>query len=272
MIKFEYVCIIPKTINEFLLKKGYSENNIYNLIKNQNVTVNGKIVTSKHDKLNFLSEIVVVLNDELSTLPINKTEINVVYEDDYILIVDKPYNLDIEPTKSNYIDNLATMVNHYFVSHNIKSKVHFINRLDKLTSGLVIVAKNQYIHNLFSKIKIGKQYYALVEGNVKKYGSIRVNIKRDGDSIKRIVAKDGKPCITLYNKIGYQHGMSLVNIKLLTGRTHQIRVSFAHINHPLVSDPLYNEKRHDTLTMYLRAYSLFFIHPISKKIIRIKVK
>ena len=273
MIKFTYHHIFPETINNFLLKKGYSENNIYNLIRNKNITIDGKVVTSKNEKTSiFYSKVVVTLNEEFSTLPINNSSIKVIYEDDYFLVVDKPYDLDIEPTKANYVNNLAAMVNNYFISNNIKSKIHFVNRLDKLTSGLVIIAKNQYIHNVFSKVNIDKQYYALVEGEVENSGVIKVNIKRDGDSIKRIVAEDGKPCITKYNKVGYQKGMSLVNVKLLTGRTHQIRVSFAHIGHPLVSDPLYNPKTHSSLTMFLRAYSLKFRHPITKERIELKIK
>lgn len=272
MIKFTYFHLFKKKINDVLSKKGYSDNNIYYLINEGNVKINGKIVTSKNEMTPLFSKIEVTLIDEYSSLPINNEKIKVVYEDEYLLIVDKPYNLDIEPTKSNYANNLAAMVNTYFVNNNIKSKIHFVNRLDKLTSGLVIIAKNQYIHNVFSKVKIIKEYYALVEGEVNNSGVIKVNIKRDGDSIKRIVADDGKPCVTKYRKVGYQKGMSLVNIKLLTGRTHQIRVSFAHINHPLVSDPLYNDKVNETLSMYLKAYHLRFVHPITKKIINLKIK
>ena len=205
MIQFIYIHLFKETINQFLIKKGYSENNIYHLISNKNVLINDKVVTSKNDTTPwFLSTITVTLNDELSTLPINKTKIDIVYEDDYLLIVNKPYNLDIEPTKANYIDNLSAMINDYFINHNIKSKIHLVNRLDKLTSGLVIVAKNQYIHNLFAKTKINKRYYALVEGNINNSGTIKVNLKKDENSIKRIVAEDGKPCITKYKKTSFE--------------------------------------------------------------------
>ena len=162
MIKFTYFHLFKNKISDILEKKGYSDNNIYYLINEKNVKINGKIVTSKNEITPLFSIIEVTLNDEYSSLPINNEKLKIVYEDDYLLIVDKPFNLDIEPTKSNYANNLAAMVNTYFINNNIKSKIHFINRLDKLTSGLVIIAKNQYIHNIFSKVKIIKEYYALV--------------------------------------------------------------------------------------------------------------
>ena len=230
-ISLSFNSYFKQSINKFLLNKGFSDNNIYYLIKNKNVLIDNKIVIDKNVLLPFKKcKVEVTLNDEESTLPINNNKIDIVYEDQYFLVVNKPFNLDVEPTKANYENNLACMVNNYFINNNIKSKIHLVNRLDKLTSGLVIIAKNQYIHNLFSKVKINKYYETLVEGITKNKGTIK--------------------------------------IKLITGRTHQIRLSMSYINHPLVNDPLYGNIVNEN-NMYLKANILVFKHPITKKKIKI---
>lgn len=269
-ITFNYKNYIKKNINEFLLSKGYSDDNIFYLIKNKNVKVNNKIVNDKNYLLSFNATICVTLNEEVNELyRCNKT-INIVYEDDYLLIVDKEKYDDVEPTKSNYESSLANKVSYYFDSKNIKSKIHLVNRLDKLTSGLVIIAKNQFIHNLMSKVNIEKKYVTLVKGKINKKGLIKVKIKKEDDSIKRIISNDGKLSLTKYRLIEYVNDNSLVDVKLLTGRTHQIRVSFESINHPLIGDPIYSKDEKEN--MLLRAYFLKFIHPITKKKLVINVK
>ena len=102
---------------------------------------------------------------------------------------------------------------------------------------------------------------------INKNGYINVKISKQEDSIKRIVDENGKESITYYKRVEYENDTSLANITLLTGRTHQIRVSFAHINHPLVGDPLYGNDEIEN--MYLRAYKVSFIHPITNKKIKI---
>lgn len=269
-IVFNYINYKKQSIYDFLKKKDYSDSNIYYLIKNNNVTIDNKIVKDKWEKLYFKSKIQVTLNDEENTLFILNKPLDIVYEDKYFMIVNKPFNLDIEPTKANYENNLAAMIGYYFKENNIHSKVHFINRLDKLTSGLVIVGKNQYIHNLFAKIHIIKKYIALVEGKTKQRQTIKVKLKKDDYSLKRIVCNDGKMCITKYERIKFDGKNTLVKIKLLTGRTHQIRASFAHIKHPLVFDPLYGNKNENG-NMYLKANYLKFKHPITLKVVKIQI-
>ena len=266
-----YKHYFKEQISRFLLKKGYSENNIYHLIKNNNVLINNKVVRDKNEYIPFKKSLIkVILNKEESDLPVCDKKIDIVYEDDYFLIVNKPFNLDIEPSKNNYEDNLATRVNNYFFNHGIESKIHLVNRLDKLTSGLVIVAKNRYIHNLFVKTKIKKEYLAEVEGYCKKKGTIKIKIKKEDNSMKRCVCDDGKLCISKYKTLSHHNNVSLVKVLLVTGRTHQIRVSFAHINHPLTNDPLYNTNAKSN-NMKLIACSLKFIHPITKKKINVSL-
>lgn len=269
-IKLFYRNILVTSLYNFLLSKHYSDKNINSLFKNNNIKVNGRIIDSKFVKLKPLSKIEVSLNEETSSLPFCVGKINIVYEDEYILIANKPKNMDIEPTKSNYYDNLATRVNNYYKENEIKSKIHFVNRLDKLTEGLVILAKNQYVHNVFSNVKISKRYQAIVEGNIASKGTIKIKLKKDKNSIKRIVTDDGKICITKYKKICFNGQNSLVDIMLLTGRTHQIRVSFAHIGHPLVGDPLYGVEN-EISKFFLKAYYLKFKHPFLNKKVEFKI-
>ena len=266
-ITFNYKNFRKQTINRFLMLKGYSDNNIYYLIKNKNVLANNKPVLDKNEIIEAKNIISVTLNDEENTLIECKENIKIVYEDKYLLIVDKDKYDDVEPTKENNETSLANKVTYYFNQNNIKSKIHLVNRLDKLTSGLIIIAKNQYIHNLMQRVEIHKKYLALVKGKTDKNGLIKVNIARQENSIKRIVDPNGKESLTYYKRLEYKNDQSLLNLTLLTGRTHQIRVSCAHINHPLVGDPLYSDDTQEN--MFLRAYKLNFIHPISKKKISI---
>lgn len=266
-ITFKYKNNRKQNINRFLLIKGYSDNNIYYLIKNKNILVNNEVVKDKNHVVEAKSIVSVTLNDEENELIECKEKINIVYEDQYLLIVDKDKYDDVEPTKENNTTSLANKVTYYFNQNNIKSKIHLVNRLDKLTSGLVIIAKNQYIHNIMQRVNISKKYLALLKGRINKNGYINVKISKQEDSIKRIVDENGKESITYYKRVEYENDTSLANITLLTGRTHQIRVSFAHINHPLVGDPLYGSDEIEN--MYLRAYKVSFIHPITHKKIKI---
>ena len=268
-ITFKYKNYFKKNINDFLLSKGYSDNNIFYLIKNKNVLVDYKVVNDKNYLLYFNAVIKVTLNEEVNELYRCNKPINIVYEDDYLLIVDKEKYDDVEPTKSNYENSLANKISYYFDSKNINSKIHLVNRLYKLTSGLFIIAKNQYIHNLMSKVNIEKKYITLVKGKTNKKGLIKVKIKKEDNSIKRVISDEGKLSLTKYKLIKYIDDNSLVEVKLLTGRTHQIRVSFESINHPLIGDPIYSKDEKEN--MLLRAYFLSFIHPISKRKLVIKL-
>lgn len=269
-IVLSFLSFCKVKINTFLKRKGFSDGYIYQLIFNKNVSVNGRIVHGKNEYLPFFPSIIKVrLNDEKSAIiPLNR-QIDIVYEDDYIMVVNKEKNLDIEPSKKNNTNTLANKIQYYYDSNHIASKIHFVNRLDSMTSGLVIVAKNGYIHNIFSKTKIIKKYKALVEGKTKKKGTIKVKIKKENGSVKRIISDDGKLSISKYKRLFFDGFNSLVEVKLLTGRTHQIRVSFAHISHPLVADNLYNNNKKGTF--FLQAYFVKFIHPITKKVISIKL-
>ncbi len=229
----------------------------------ENVKVNGALPTSFALKKGDRIEI--ILEEKTKEYGNSNNPLDVIYEDDYILIVNKPHNIATIPTINHYDNNLSSDVNAYYKKHNIHAKIHVVNRLDYETSGLVIFAKHQYIHSLFSNIKITKHYHALVEGKIEEDGEINKPIKKIGQEKKRIIASDGKPSITQYEVIAKNEHSTFLDINLLTGRTHQIRLHFASILHPLIGDNLYgNGKNKDTLC--LDCYYLEFIHPITHKL------
>lgn len=229
----------------------------------ENVKVNGVLPTSfalkKGDKIEIF------LEEKTKEYGNSNNPLDVIYEDDYILIVNKPHNIATIPTINHYYNNLSSDVNEYYKKHNIRAKIHVVNRLDYETSGLVIFAKHQYIHSLFSNIKITKHYHALVEGKIEEDGEINKPIKKINQDKKRIIDDTGKPSITQYKVIVKNANSTMLDINLLTGRTHQIRLHFASISHPLIGDNLYsNGKSKDTLC--LDCYYLEFIHPITHKL------
>ncbi len=256
---------IDKNINclDFLQSNGYSRNIIITL-KKSGILINGHQGRCDHD-LNKGDIVEITIPEEESLIPISDKEISIIYEDEYILVVYKEANLATIPTKAHYIDSLAGRVLNYYRKINLKQTIHFVNRLDFITRGLVLIAKNQYIHSLFRNIEIEKKYFAKVVGELKS-GMIVGNIAR-GEGMKRIVSPDGKYSKTEYNVISFDGVNSIVDIKLHTGRTHQIRVHFSYIGHPLCGDDLYGAGQGE---FYLESYYIGFNHPISKKYISLK--
>lgn len=266
-ITFNYKHFLKKeTIASFLERKDYSSDYIYHLIEKKMVRINDKIVESKNEILPFfkMCNISVRLLFEKNTIPPLQGNLTILYEDQYLLIVFKHKNMDIEPTKKNYYKTLSNIISYYYQAKGIHSKIHLVNRLDKLTDGIVIVAKSGYIHHVMSKVNIIKKYKTIVKGKVDDSGVIKVNIKKDDDSVFRVASEDGKPSVTKYRLLSYDSAkdQSLVDIDLVTGRTHQIRVSFDHIGHPLIGDPFYGNAK----GFYrLSAYYVEFVHPFTKK-------
>ena len=205
----------------------------------------------------------VPIKEEKSDVISTKGDIDIVYEDESILIVNKKNKVSTQPNVGHYTDSLANYIKYYFEENNINSTVHLVNRLDYETSGLVLVAKSSYIHNLFKKIKIEKRYYAVVEGVIEDDGIIEKPIVREGKF--RVVGGD-KLAITEYHVVSVKTN-TLLDIILHTGRTHQIRVHMKYINHPVIGDNLYGAG--DNLA--LQSYYLKFKHPIKDDIIEVKL-
>lgn len=270
-IEISFVNSKKQTISRFMLEKGFSSSNIFHEIKQNLVLVNSTPVRDKKVEIFEGDKIEITLVPEVNELPLNKDKVEILYEDEYLLLVNKQSNLLVEPYKIGTNNNLASMVANYFFEQKIPSKIHLVNRLDKCTSGIVIIAKNQYIKNLMCKTKITKKYLALVEGKTDTSGTIKINIDKEAFSNSRIIGESGKESITEYKTISYdeKRDVSLVEAEILTGRTHQIRLSFSSIGHPLVGDETYGSKRKEDI--YLKAYYTEFKHPLINKDIKIKI-
>ena len=270
-IVISFVANKEETISNFMLEKGFSPSNIFHEIEHKFVLQNSLPVKDKNSIVKVDDKIEITLIPETNELPLNPDKIDVVYEDEYLLIVNKPVNLLVEPYKIGTNNNLASMVANYFFKHEIPSKVHIVNRLDKCTSGIVIIAKNRYVKNLMCNTKICKKYLAIVEGKTEPSGTIEIGIGKDPYSNSRKLDDSGKASITKYRTISYDEksNNSLVEAEILTGRTHQIRLSFSSIGHPLVGDEIYGSKIKDNIQ--LKAYYLRFKHPINNKDIEIRI-
>lgn len=263
-----------KTINQVLMQQFEFSSKLFNkLIRDKKILKNDENVDTRLIA-NVGDKLIVDLNyeEDNSNIVSRKMNLDIVYEDEALLVINKPAGIAIHPSILHYEDSLANGVKYYFEINKIRKKIRPVNRLDLNTSGLVVFAKNEYVQeNLIRQMKNGtfiKEYLAIVEGKLKqKSGVINAPISRkEGSIIERCISKYGQEAITEYEVIKNNDEYSIVRCKLLTGRTHQIRVHFAHIGHPLLGDTLYGKKSELINRQALHSYKLTFIHPINKQI------
>lgn len=263
----EYIISKQTDIKTALEEKELSKTLITSLLsEKKDIFINGKAYQNDYN-LKEGDRLKIIINDKPSSLiPVEK-DIEIIYEDDLFLIVNKEKGLSTIPSKLHFADNLAGRVAFYYQKNKICAGIHIINRLDKETGGLIVFAKNGYIQYVTSKEKITKEYRCTVAGIFdNKQGEINANIKRESvNSIKRVVDKSGKQAITKYKVIGETNDTSLLSITLETGRTHQIRVHLSYIGHPLMGDALYNESATDYNDFDLTSYHISFHCPINDK-------
>lgn len=195
--------------------------------------------------------------------------LEVVYEDEDLLVIDKPDNMAMTPSAQHPSHTVVQRVLAHYEAAGWKQTVHPVTRLDRDTSGLLLIAKHPYIHSLFNrKEKIRRTYLALVEGvPEQEKGTIRASIARAEDSIiSRKVVPEGKAAVTHYKVEETGGGRSVVQLELETGRTHQIRVHMASLGHPLVGDTLYGGSASDLSNgQALHSAKLSFTHPWTKE-------
>jgi len=201
--------------------------------------------------------------------PNESIKIKVLYEDKWLMAVEKPAGLLVHPIRIDQSDTLSNGIASYMREKKEDYIVRHVNRLDRDTSGVILIAKNSYVHEQIafqmSKGEVEKKYKAVVEGVLKEKSS-RLSYpigKPDKTSIKREVTESGKPSITLYEVVSETKTASLLNIKLITGRTHQIRVHMAYIGHPVIGDSLYGESDASIDRQALHAGTYIFKHPIT---------
>ena len=261
---------LPTTVKEYLRRAGISVT-LVKKAKYGGIHLNGQAVTVRKE-VSLGDKIEIYLPDDHSEgIPPMDIPITVLYEDDDLIAVDKPTNMPTHPSKGNNLPTLANAVMGYY---NGDFVFRSVNRLDRDTSGIVIIAKNQFSAGRLSEtMKKGlwkKKYSALVSGILgEKEGTIDAPIERVCEgNIKREVRPDGKRAITKFRVAQELDDCSICEVQLLTGRTHQIRVHFAHIGHPLVSDFLYGTQ--SDKEYFLRCTEISFPHPRSGEVIVIK--
>ena len=250
-------------LSDRLLLKLKRNNKIY--INNQIANINSKIVYG--DTISILID----FEEDNSNIVPTKMDLNIVYEDDSYIIINKPAGIPIHPSMDHFTDSLSNGVKYYFNQIKLYKKLRPVNRLDKNTSGLVIFAKNEYIQEcLVREMKDNtfyKEYLAICNGKFTKQSDIiNAPIARKSDSIiERCVNENGDTAITEYTVLDYQPNpdISIVKCILKTGRTHQIRVHLSYIGHPILGDTLYGTTSHLIDRQALHAYKISFIHPIT---------
>ncbi len=260
--------------NYLSLKTDISRNKIQSLIKDGNVLVNGKKEKSSY-KVRLDDEIEFEYFETENHLEPEKMDLDIVYEDDDILVINKPNGLVVHPAPGNYNHTLANALSYYsneLSDINGEFRPGIVHRIDAFTTGLLVVAKNNKAHEflaseLASK-NIKRTYEALVWGIIKEdTGTIDAPIGRDPkDRKKMAVVANGKNAITNFKVLDRFKRTTLLEIELETGRTHQIRVHMNYINHPVVNDPVYgNYPKIDESGQVLHAKKLELIHPTTKE-------
>lgn len=275
-----------KRIWDFLIDHGYSKHIRTYLKQHPNTVLKNNEPALFYFPLETGDRLTILLEDEEASKKISPVNLplDIVYEDEDLMVINKQADTPIHPSQGNYENTLANSVAYYFASQQIPFVFRCINRLDRDTTGLLILAKNMLSGAILSdqmkKREIHRTYLSIVEGCVPKHGTIDAPIgRKDASVIERHIDWDtGERAVTYYKRLQYKpwnhypktalvpsQGISLVQLKLETGRTHQIRVHMTSIGHPLCGDTLYNPKTQMMQRQALHSYSLEFNHPITKE-------
>lgn len=261
------------SINQVLSDKLEMSTRLKNkLIKNKNILLNGSFVDTRTVvKLGDIITVILNYEEDNSNILPTKMDLDIIYEDEFLLAVNKPSGIAVHPSILHFDDSLANGVRYYFDCIGLKKKIRPVNRIDLNTSGIVLFAKSEYFQEcLIKQMSSGifkKSYLCIASGIFKnKNGIIVAPIDRKSNSIiERCVSPEGQIAITHYDVLKEFKDYSLVECKLETGRTHQIRVHMSHIGHPLLGDDLYNlrDNKFDLINRQaLHSYKMEFVHPV----------
>lgn len=253
----------------------YSRTMITKLINNNFLKVNGNVVKASYKvKENDKIEILDGFKEENNIEPV-KMDLDIVYEDDDIMVINKPSGLVVHPGSGNKNNTLVNGLLEYtnnLSDINGEERPGIVHRLDKDTSGLMLVAKSNKAHQIltedFQKHTVKREYYALIKGVFPHNTAIiDAPIGRDEKNRKKmtVTAKNSKKAITHLTVIKRYKDYTLVKLVLETGRTHQIRVHLSYIGYPVVNDPLYSNKNATSFGQFLHSKTITFTHPITKK-------
>lgn len=264
-------------IDKYLMEKtGLSRSHFQKLIDNEKVLVNGKSVKASYS-VKENDEITVLELEEGCDIVAEDIPLDIVYEDEYLLVVNKPSGMVVHPANGNYS---GTLVNALMYHCNNLSSVNgdvrpgIVHRIDADTSGLLLVAKNDMVHNdlakQISEKSVVRKYVCLVQGVIlEDRAMIDAPIGRDSKNRKKmcVTSDNSKDAVTHIRVLERYPKATLIECRLETGRTHQIRVHMEYIKHPVVNDPVYGYNRMDDLEFgqMLHAKEIGFIHPVTKE-------
>ena len=260
-------------IEQFLRRQGYSRQNLTELKKmHESILVNGVwLHLNEHLHTDDTLTIRIQENECSEKIPPTELPLNIIYEDEDILVVNKDAGVPIHPSQGHFDHTLANAVAWYYQSKGQTLVYRAINRLDRDTTGLLVIAKHLLAGCILSdqmlNRQIHRQYRAIVCGKTEKEGIIDAPIGRAEDStvLRRIDFEHGETARTRYRLLSYdeEKDLSYISLKLDTGRTHQIRVHMSYIGHPLPGDFLYNPDYRYISRQPLHSYGLEFIHPLT---------
>lgn len=269
-----------KNVRKFLVQHKFSSSQLHNL-KNK-----GGLIFVNHKQRHFDfrlkngDEILIILNSEEPSDLIAPMSgpVDVIYEDSYILVVNKPPGIASLPAKARSGKTMANVVKGYLIAKKENPTIHLVTRLDRNTSGLMVFAKTSYAHSLLDQIlhseDFQKFYLAMTYGQVMpESGLIDLPIGIDPDAfyMRNIDYQKGKPSRTIYETVEKFSDASLLKLKLLTGRTHQIRVHLTAIGHPIIGDDMYSGKVDKRINRQaLHCYRLNIVHPVTKKLLKLR--
>lgn len=265
-------------IDKYLSSKlddSFSRAKIQKLIDDELVLVNDKVIKSSYKVSNGDVILITDKEEDMSVKP-EKMDIDIVYEDDDVMVINKKSGVVVHPAPGNYSGTLVNGLMYLSkdLSHvNGEFRPGIVHRIDKDTSGLLIVAKNDKAHRILAEElkekKVKRKYIALVSGVINHdLGEIDAPIGRDPSDRKKmcVTSTNSKDAITHFRVLERYKNASLIECELETGRTHQIRVHMKYINHPVINDPVYGKNNHGEFGQLLHAKEITFTHPTTKEV------
>jgi len=254
----------------FLKFPKLSRNAVKSILSGHYVAVNGAPVSQYNLKLSK-DDVVIVSKQRISMK--KRENLPIIFENDEFIVINKPSGLLTIPSDNEKGRTAYRMVNDYIQQKDRHSRIFVVHRLDEDTSGVLMFAKNLKIKDILQKnwsdIVLERGYYAIVEGKMEKQESTLINYLKENSLNLMYVTNDkngGKKCLTQYKVLKYKNNLSLLDVKIDTGRKNQIRVQLGHIGHHVIGDDKYGEPVDPLKRLGLHAYKLKFVHPVTKKV------
>ena len=264
---------------------GLSRTTIQSWLKAGLISVNGEVVKSNYKAQSGDEVTILRKEEEVITIQPENIPLDIVFEDDSLIVVNKPSGMVVHPSKGHYSGTLvnALLYHSNSLSDSTSEEIYrpgLVHRIDKDTSGLLVIAKNNDVHQKLAEQiaenKMNHEYIAIVDGHfAHETGVVDAPLSRhQTNRLKRVVEKGGKNAITHFEVLDSFSNYSLVSCRLETGRTHQIRAHMEFIKHPIVNDPLYHPKGKNATEFgqFLHARTLSFTHPLTGETLNFQVE